>query len=83
MKPESDIENSLEKLGNDWPRNRSIVSNVSERLDLQPQLVRPARSNWFSLKSFAAVAASVLLLAWILYPAQLVVCSDTEWIPAS
>lgn len=71
MKTHEEVEATLERLGNAWPKQDSLVERVLHGLATAPPVVatRPARSRWVRrVAACAAAVAAVIALGWLFRP---------------
>jgi hypothetical protein len=68
MNSEIEIENILERMGNEWPVDDSLVNRVLGRIESEAVCVEPRHAKLWVNKSFLAIAASLVVMAglwWI------------------
>ena len=71
MKSQEEVVATLERLGNAWPQNDSLVERVLHGLETAPPVVatKPARSRWVQrLAACATAVAAAIVVGWILRP---------------
>lgn len=71
MKTHEEVEATLERMGNAWPKNDSLVERVLHGLEAIPPVPakRPARPRWMQrIAACAAVLTAVAILGWLFRP---------------
>ena len=63
MNPYVEIENTLERMGNEWPVGDSLVDSVLRRIEQEAVCVEPRNVTLLRIKSFLAIAASLAVVA--------------------